>query len=158
DVLNDYHSILLPKAVDYSAGVLDYFFRGRIAVCAVTALANSQIQIQVANVSGTNLYGGFFEVYADDQNGQRSLLNLNPRSLTESLAEGACMTFTFTRPTTPLSVAKYILVYRGTIGTTGTGLNLRALDSVDDGIAIATTSFYDPNVKIPKFANVSKVT
>src|SRR5690606_22286265 len=29
-VLENYHAILIPKAIEYSAGILDYFFRGNL--------------------------------------------------------------------------------------------------------------------------------
>ncbi|MGO8838405.1 MAG: hypothetical protein ACLQQ0_13370 [Limisphaerales bacterium] len=129
NVLQEYHEILIPKAVEYSAGLLDYFFRGTMKVglnldtnagpCAVTNI----------NTSGQDFYGGMFYLFAET-NGVRFLIQSNDWS-GNTLPNGATMTMAFPGP--PPDGARFYSVYQGTIGVT----NGSALDPVDEGIGIA---------------------
>ena len=143
NVLHDYHTNLIAKAIEYSAGILDYFFRGRLVVATFRTNNDNLIHLAVTNTSGTNLYGGTFQLYFDDNtlDANRALVNTlqPPWGATESLADGAVRNFVFCDPGP--QAANYMLVYRGTIGTNETG---HALDPVDDGIAIAAVHFAPP--------------
>ena len=65
NVLQDYHTDLIPKAVEYSAGILDYFFRGRLQISCL-ATQDQAISFCVRNLSGQTLSGGTFGLYGDD--------------------------------------------------------------------------------------------
>lgn len=77
-VFQDYAEKLLPRAVGYSAGLLDYFFRGKLDVDLVPDPNSSDPT--VVKLSGTNgspdkLDGGALTLYADDPiTGERSLV------------------------------------------------------------------------------------
>jgi hypothetical protein len=133
-VLADYHSILIPKAIEYSAGLLDYFFRGRFGCVLITR--NSQSQqwtITVQNVSGEAFSGGTFTVLTEDISGNRAQILQSP--LTGTLADGASIQMTLPSSLTPDT--KCIVVYKGTVGLTGG----TASDPVDAGIAIVAKKF-----------------
>lgn len=151
DVLQDYHDILIPKAIEYSAGILDYFFRGKLEVamdCGIT----------IKNESGESLKGGEFRLYWEDASGIRTRIE-NSGSDTagrfilewdsnSSLADSGTISAIF-QPPTSATVKKYILVYRGVIGIDGSG---NALDPVEvdpntgQGIAIAVKVFEPINL------------
>jgi hypothetical protein len=140
NVLSDYHAVLIPKAVEYSAGILDYYFRGQISVNWYTTNGEENIYTVIHNTSGESLYGGQFSLYADSSNGVRQFVTgFSPfqaswGSGTEMPANGS-MVFRFCPPAT--NVTQYILVYQGTIGITISS----PLDPVDANIAIAATTF-----------------
>jgi hypothetical protein len=138
-VLDEYHHILIPKAIEYSAGILDYFFRGRLAVAACKSSTPGKIHVRVTNQSGTNLRGGGLGLFADDSYGVRSgVTPLQPAWQQNSeLQDGACWEFDFTPPPS-YTPTNYVLVYKGTIGADA---NHQALDPVDAGIAIASANF-----------------
>jgi hypothetical protein len=137
NVLDDYHAILIPKAVKYSAGILDYFFRGRIEVVDVVWNA-TQYTITIRNQSGQQLAsGGTFTVLREDANGNRTPVTpQNGVALTQNVADNGIWQFNFPGPqvTTP---TRFIVVYRGTIGLDG----VNPSDPVDAGIAIAAKQF-----------------
>jgi hypothetical protein len=131
-VRSDYHNILIPKAVAYSAGLLDYFFRGTMSSAVIGYDSDSlQCTEQIVNTSGQDFGNGVFSVYADDENDVRTLLGQT--NFSGILPNGGIMDMTFTNATWPTN--KLLLVYKGTIGLTGTS----ASDPMDAGIAIAAT-------------------
>lgn len=151
-VLDEYHSILLPKAVEYSAGILDYFFRGKLEVSTVTLNANCGYDLAIKNLSGQDFRGGEFRLYWDDQSGNRTRL-LDPGSPTagsfslawsqsSTLGDNQTVVAIF-KPPTGVTVAKYTLVYRGIIGSDGSGAPVDPVEreSMGNDLAIATQSF-----------------
>ena len=133
-VLQDYHSIIIPKAVEYSAGILDYFFRGSLVTDTFWDDDKQAFDLLVINDSGQDLQGGGFHLYYDDASGARTEVpDADFSAYGNSLADGDLFDAFFTPQP---GAVKYILVYKGTIGSTGT----QALDPVDDGIAIAAAS------------------
>jgi hypothetical protein len=145
NVLQDYHDILIPKAVEYSAGLLDYFFRGKIDVCLGLGASPGVFTLQIVNQSGQDLQGGGFHLFYDDSNGNRTELTGSQFSTSYSgaLADGGTITAQFTAPAG--QVAQYMLVYKGTIGSAGG----TAVDPVDSGIAIAAKVFSYTSVMTP---------
>jgi len=139
-VLQDYHSILLPKAVEYSTGILDYFFRGTLAT-TVVGITNGQILFNITNTANQDLTNGNFYLFYDDSSGTRTQLTGTDfsDSYSGALPAGGTTTGIFTPQT---DATNYILIYQGTIGTTN-GTNC---DPVDAGIAIAATSFSVPSI------------
>jgi hypothetical protein len=135
-VLNEYHVVLVPKAIEYSAGILDYFFRGRLTLSCLQVQAPN-ILFCLKNISGQPLKGGTVQLYGDDGTGLRAPIPLYPAWQTsDSLANGQSRQFSFLDPGS--SITNYVVVFRGIIGTNATGA---PLDPVDATNAIATTHF-----------------
>ena len=133
-VLFDYHAIMIPKAIEYSAGILDYFFRGKFDVVSAvwdgTALP-PHYTIKIRNKSGESFKDGTFTLFKDDTMGNRSAVGL-PFTYTGTLAHDDTKQLVFDSPQLT-SIAKLILVYKGTIGLTDNAPS----DDVDKEIAIA---------------------
>jgi hypothetical protein len=129
NVLQEYHNILIPKAVQYSAGLLDYFFRGTLSVSLGYGTNSNQYTITNLNTSGQDFSGGTFYLFEDDTNSIRTLVAQT--NLTGTLPNGGSLNMTFQSPLS--SGDKHLVVYQGTIGLTGGN----ASDPVDNGIAIA---------------------
>ncbi len=126
NVLHDYHDLLIPKAVEYSAGLLDYFFRGTF-----TVTLSSSTNLTVLNTSGQDFTGGAFFLFQEDTNGIRTPLQSYP--VTGILPGGSISNLIYSGSIP--SDTKFFLVYQGTIGVTSGTTD--ALDPVDAGIGIA---------------------
>ena len=135
DVLQDYHDILIPKAVKYSAGLIDYYFRGTLGV-GFTNAGPGVVGMQITNTSTLDFSGGEFRLFYDDASGNRSEVTGGSfvSGYTNALASGGTVDTAFTFNT---NAVQYVLMYQGTIGTT----NGTACDPVDASLAIAATSF-----------------
>ena len=133
NVLSNYHAIFIPKAVEYSAGLLDYFFRGTLGIAWSGSTNAGQKRIRISNLSGQELNGGQFHIFWDDGNGVRSEIKSSSftTTYTGSLAKDASIDAEFVPPN---GAVDYIVVYQGIIGTGGG----TALDPVDAAIALAT--------------------
>jgi len=134
NVLQEYHSILIPKAVEYSAGILDYFFRGKLELVSVAwdaQLTPAQYTITVRNKSGAPLNGGTISVWKDDATDNRSSVGFV--NLTTPMADNATKQLNFSGPhvSTP---TRFTVLYKGTVGQPNS-------DPVDEGIAIAAKRF-----------------
>ncbi len=103
-VYRDYAAKLLPRAVGYSAALLDYFFRGRLE----GRVANGTLE--VANASDEPLGPGKLALYSDDETKTRRLAAEWP---IDRLEPGAQLLFS---ASVPPGSAGYVLVYRGTLG------------------------------------------
>src|SRR3990167_2440021 len=107
----DYATQLIPKAVGYSAGLLNYFFRGELEVVKNTYSDS----ITITNNSSEDMDGTFTLYYdaADDarkpvSDGSWSLV-LESGSTSDELS--------FTEPTDLGEDERYILVFEGTLGS-----------------------------------------
>ena len=135
-VLQDYHDQLIPKAVEYSTGILDYFFRGTMDVSVIGYDTNTlRYTNLIVNTSGQDFSGGTFSIYQDDTNGIRTLI-AQTNFLNQTLPDGDSMTMTF--PSSTPQSTNLFLVYQGTIGVDSSG---NALDPVDTNICIAVEKF-----------------
>jgi hypothetical protein len=134
NVLSNYHNIFIPKAVKYSAGLLDYYFRGTLGL-GITNLPDGTYGLYITNTSSQDFQGGSFHLYFDTNGVRTELTGTNFFSgYTRALASGNSIIAVFY----PLASAEsYTLVYQGTIGTTGGA----ASDPVDTGMAIAAQNF-----------------
>lgn len=68
-VLAEYHSILIPAAVKYSAGALDYFCRGKLGLRITWDEEASNYHLEITNESTAAFAGGAFKLYSDDTTG-----------------------------------------------------------------------------------------
>ncbi|MBI4822828.1 MAG: hypothetical protein HY805_01165 [Nitrospirae bacterium] len=106
----DYASLLIPRAVGYSAGLLDYFFRGRIDM---EPDPNSQGQYIIKNLSNEQM-NGTFSLYYDDIYDSRRLIASFLLSI-EANDEGT-VSFSLPSEPKPKNEGEYILVFRGKLG------------------------------------------
>ena len=133
-VEKDYHDILIPKAVSYAAGLIDYFFRGKISA-TLTSWDEETYSFSVKNCSLQNMSGTGFHLYYDDSGGNRTEITqeTDPTfslDYSGTLNPNATINGTFTPPT---DAVRCIVVYQGTFGCSGPN----ALDPIDACLAIA---------------------
>jgi len=152
-------SILVPRAVGYSAGVLDYFFRGDLDAHLIN---NTQFVITNESFSAEDM-DGTFTLYYDDKDGVRKPV------------EGASGTFslpfpsdsaplTLTAPTDAQEPGKYILVFNGQIGAEQNAIAGKVVDLsvqhvfiIQDSLALNSTPSEeslpaDPNIYLQEGA------
>lgn len=111
--------VLLPRAVGYSAGLLDHFFRGKLDVDLVPADPNdpSVVRVSGANASTDVLQGGTLTLYADDPTdptGKRDPAAALDQDLTVTAESGAPVESARFR--VPADTERFMAVYRGTLG------------------------------------------
>jgi hypothetical protein len=135
NVLRDYHNILIPKAAQYSAGLIDYFFRGLLTT-SLPSGTNGIFDLNIENASLQDLAGGGFHLFWDDSTGTRTELTGADFSTNYSGALGPDDSIDAVFASVP-SAVDYVLVYQGTIGTSA-GV---PQDPVDTNIAIAVANF-----------------
>ena len=114
-VVEDYATILLPRAVGYSAAMIDYFVRGDLELVPT---GRRRQPFEVENKS-TEPMEGFIEVYYDDENGNRSSVG---RTQTDgALAPGARVPVDITWPTNVAAKmpGEFLLVFKGKHGLEG---------------------------------------
>jgi len=132
-VLNAYYQILMRKAVEYSTGLLDYFFRGEMQAATIPQ-ANGTYKLTIQNVSGQDFKGGKFHLFYDVASGDRAELTGNDYTMvwnetSSALPDNGTVEATF-KPPTGVAVERYTLVYKGSIGS----------DPVDNDIAVCACS------------------
>lgn len=143
NVHDTYAKELLPKAVGYTAGLLNYFFRGKVNMEKDPQNAGKYI---IKNESGEGMEGTF-ALYYDDASGNRNAvpgaswtLSINPNSTSSPV--------TFTEPTSPApkEKGKYILVFQGKLGMEEGAVVGRAVKlAVDIGPYIKITEVKSQN-------------
>jgi hypothetical protein len=120
------YPILFPRAIAYSVGLIDYFFRGRLRLESYSVTGNS-VQVIVRNISAAEFAlaempgasGAEFSVYYDTQDGIRHRLSLQGDDLAGgALAYGETATLSFGLPSNvATNVEKpFVLVFDGQIG------------------------------------------
>ena len=140
-VLSNYHNVFIPKAVKYSAGLIDYFFRGTIDTSLGYDTNDMAYVFTNLNTSGQSFEGGTFYLFQQQTNGIRTFVQSNLLSSLVSsniLSPGASVIITNTAPFA--STNSLYMVYQGTIGI---DTNENALDPVDTNICIAACKVWD---------------
>ena len=119
-VYDEYASKLIPRAVGYSAGLLQYFFRGQIDFRQSRTSPGGEIELTIINHSDDSLVKGEFELYYDAKAGDKEIRRRLKLGLSEvkDLPKDGTFVTTFTRPTDffPGKENTYTLVYRGKLG------------------------------------------
>lgn len=115
-VHEDYARDLLPRAVGYSAALIDYFFRGKLDADLEEGDA---ADASIVRVSGTNrspdpLDGGILRLYAEAEDKTRTAVNAVDGSLTVSA--GASEPVRSARFQLGSDPARFVAVYRGKLG------------------------------------------
>lgn len=118
NVYQEYAGRLIPMAISYSAGLLNYFFRGQLEVTTV------QGGIKVRNASSETMDSyydpgmgdtiGNLLVYYDDLNQTRNSLADYP--LSSPLNPGDEISILFARPVDNIKPGQYIVVFQGKLG------------------------------------------
>lgn len=111
NIYTDYASLLLPRAIGYSAGFMKYFFRGELEVVQNT-YSNS---ITITNNSPEKMEGTF-TLYYDAADGTRKSVTDSSWSLTLEAGETSNQ-LSFTEPIDLAEDKPYILVFEGTLGS-----------------------------------------
>jgi tripartite motif-containing protein 71 len=113
----DYAKLLIPRAVGYSAGLLNYFFRGKLYVEQTGVTPSAEIEITITNLSEEPLVDGTFELYYDNKDGERVKLELSATEV-KGLQKETPFTTSFRRPSDfeAGKEDKYMLVYSGKMG------------------------------------------
>ena len=112
-VHSDYASLLIPRAVGYSAGLLNYFFRGDMFMMSDFDLGYGYVIVNNTDedVSGT------FELWYDNINDERVKITNWEFSLDkESSGNNRSPNISFIKPTDAKEECKYIFVFRGQMG------------------------------------------
>ena len=110
----DYARLLIPRAVGYSAALLNYFFRGQINL---ELHEDDPSQYVISNDSDEPLHG-VFSLYYDDKTGNRKLYKTSVISSGVATVEAHSTSnpFTFDDPTDAQSPGTFMLVFQGTMG------------------------------------------
>jgi hypothetical protein len=103
------YPILMPRAVAFSAGLINHFFRGKLNLIK----GASDTQWSFKN-EGEDLMDGTFSIYSEDSAGMRTLIN--GTTLRASAVPGQSINLNFTAPA---STTKLVAVFRGQIGAEG---------------------------------------
>lgn len=114
----DYAFLLIPRAIGYSAGLINYFFRGQLGV----KIAQNGITVKNINTETMESYidpttgktTGNVSVYYDDTNSIRRLLT--SYDLSAPLAPGQEIFIPFTEPPDNVKRYRYIIVFNGKLG------------------------------------------
>ena len=112
-VHSDYAALLIPRAVGYSAGLLNYFFRGDMFMMSDFDLGYGYVIVNNTDedVSGT------FELWYDNVNDERVKITNWEFSLDkESSGNNRSPNISFIKPTDAKEECKYIFVFRGQMG------------------------------------------
>lgn len=115
NVYKDYASLLIPRAVGYSSGLLNYFFRGEIDLKPDSANRDKFVILN----KGSELMFGTFSLYYDYDEGDAKDNRKFIASWYKTIsAGGQSEPVTFPMPSSPApkEKCKFILVFQGTIG------------------------------------------
>ncbi len=113
EVYGDYAEKLIPRAVGYSVGLLNYFFRGKINMVPDEENGDGYI---IENKSDEELEG-IFRLYYDNESDERVQIESGNFPLEISIpGNDKSSNVNFTIPDNPKEPGKYTLVFRGKLG------------------------------------------
>jgi hypothetical protein len=117
-ILAEYATHLFPRAVGYSAALLDYFFRGSLEASIAPDPGDSTVlQLTGQNASAETLGDGVLKVYGDYPGDERAELGSWP--LSGPIPPGGDLPgqpLAFTPPTDRPLPERYMVVYQGSLG------------------------------------------
>ncbi|MCC7202474.1 MAG: hypothetical protein IT393_07440 [Nitrospirae bacterium] len=113
NVHSTYATELLPRAVGYSAALIDYFFRGKLDfVIDEGDRGDGTKGIRIYNLSDEEMEGTFY-LYYDATDGNRYLLGSSSLLLSP---QGLSAVLSFSVPNNNIEEDRYVIVFRGRIG------------------------------------------
>ena len=114
-VHRDYARELIPRAIGYSAALIDYFFRGRLDVdVSIDPADPSLVRLTGTNGSPDALAEGRLTLYADTTTGSRvQATGIDPSSVA-NVAAGDPLPATRFQP--PADAERFVAVYQGALG------------------------------------------
>ncbi len=116
-VFGDYAAKLFPRAIGYSAALIDYFFRGRLDVDLQLDPADSSFfQLVGANGSRDPLVDGVLTLYADSSSGERQAIASVGSLPVRGVEPGQDL---FPVPVSfqpPEDAERFVAVYKGQLG------------------------------------------
>ncbi len=117
-VYRDYATRLVPRAVGYSAALLDYFFRGRLDVDLVEDPDDpSRVKVTGTNASPDRMAGGTLTLYADDAKGLRMPAQpVDPLDPALSVTADPGGAIDSARFVAPADAERFVAVYQGSLG------------------------------------------
>lgn len=107
-----YADILIPRATGYSAGLINYFFRGKIDIVVDP---NNPGSFVIKNLGYSDMFG-YFSLYYDDINGIRTKAGSGWNLGIPANAQSQSLSVTTPISPAPALPGKYYLVFTGTIG------------------------------------------
>jgi hypothetical protein len=110
---NDYAEKLIPRAVGYSTGLIDYFFRGEIYLVPEDAPGTGYM---IENNTEEDMEGKFELFYDNTRNKRVSIWSSSFYLGTVSSGNNKSSNFEFKVPNDAKDPCKYILVFRGRLG------------------------------------------
>ncbi|MGH7388783.1 MAG: hypothetical protein ACREM3_04910 [Candidatus Rokuibacteriota bacterium] len=114
-VFRDYATKLIPRAVGYSAALIDYFFRGRLDVEVFTEGDDpSVVRVKGTNASADALVSGTLRLYGDDPNGARAAATAQGDPAVTNVPVGGAIASA--RFQLPPDTERVVAVYQGTLG------------------------------------------
>ncbi|MBI4525731.1 MAG: hypothetical protein HY695_18190 [Deltaproteobacteria bacterium] len=114
-VYEDYAKKLLPRAVGYSAALIDHFFRGQLDVDLFNDPENpGKVRVEGTNGSAEKLDGGTLTIYADNAEGLRSTAQPLDPDLTIVADAGQPVSSAFFLA--PEDAERFVAVYQGKLG------------------------------------------
>ncbi len=136
NVYSDYGFLLLPRALGYSAGLLEYFFRGQLEVTAIPIFVQntlSAVRLRIQNITPETLESGEFVLYyrytpkggasdgSEDIFGQAWPSAKDPGVSVYQMKTGEDMVVDFSLwpynpPIESFESLKFTLVFNGTLG------------------------------------------
>jgi hypothetical protein len=138
-VYEDYASQLIPRAVGYSAGLLNYFFRGDIEMVPDSTTGSGYV---IVNNTDEDM-NGTFELYYDNNSDERIRINGWSLSIAKkSSGNNRSINITFTKPSDMKEDGKYMLVFRGKLGNEENAVAGRSVD-LKGGEYVFLVSAYD---------------
>jgi hypothetical protein len=118
NVYADYAKDLLPRAVGYSASLINYFFRGNLVLEGAGIDSNGNYSYRIENRSPEALNSGTLEVYYDKIDDTRLLLASIPigTPIATGQVSGSFLFNTVTPPTDNKTPGRYWIVFEGKLG------------------------------------------
>lgn len=108
----DYSDVLIPRIIPYVSGLIEYFFRGKIAV-----IKDGTSGIKIKNLSTEPLSNGVFEIYYDSTEGIRNILASYEMSPDAPLMpEASTEKISFDPPLDNIAPGRYTVVFKGRLG------------------------------------------
>lgn len=108
----DYSEIIIPRAVSYVSGLIEYFFRGRLAL-----IKDGNEGFRIKNLSTEPISNGIFEIYYDSTGGTRNrLASFAIADDAPLMPGGISERIDFDPPMDNITPGRYIVVFKGRLG------------------------------------------